>query len=213
MKLFSAIIQKLKEESLKTMFHFELKKQDDMLINERGQNIENDTVPHDALFEDRYPIKIDIIKSLFLLEFILVIDQLIEGNVKFGSIVGIRKYNYYKFRCSIIYWTLFISFGVFCVYVAKYFILRIKREAEANLNRITESFRISRQQTEVINDIMFKCFIGGIVAGMLGIGGAVIMTPLMLQLRVDPIVATSTSNFLLILTSSTASIMFMLGVY
>ncbi len=194
------------------MFHFELKKQDDLLINERGQNDEKDTVPPDALFEDRYPIKLDIIKSLFLLEFILIVDQLIEGNVKFGSIVGIKKYSYFLYRCSVIYWIIFFSFGVFCVYVAKYFIQRIKKEAEANLNRITESFRISRQETEIINDIMFKCFYGGMVAGMLGIGGAVILTPLMLQLRVDPIVATSTSNFLLILTSSTASILFMLGV-
>jgi uncharacterized membrane protein YfcA len=159
------------------------------------------TVPYDTLVEDKYPIKIDIIKSLFLFEFILIIDQLLEGNGKLSSIIGIQ-------RCSLYYWILFFSFAAFCVFVGKYFIEKIKSQAFANLNRMSESFRISRQETTVLNDILFKCFLGGIVAGMLGIGGAVIITPLMLQLRVDPIVATSTSNFLLILTSSTATMLF-----
>lgn len=105
----------MKEDSLKTMFHFELKKQDDMLIDERGRNDPKETVPPDALFEDKYPIKKDIIKNLFLLEFILIIDQLVEGNVKFGSIIGIKKYCFYKLDApfSIGFYLLVLQFFVY----------------------------------------------------------------------------------------------------
>ena len=107
---------------------------------------------------------------------------------------------------------IFISFSFLCIFVAKYFIRQIRREAEGNANRMSESFRISRQETSIINNIMFQCFLGGIISGMLGIGGGIIITPLMLDLKINPIVATSTSNFLLMFTSSAASILYILAV-
>jgi uncharacterized membrane protein YfcA len=46
---------------------------------------------------------------------------------------------------------------------------------------------------------------------MLGVGGGIIIAPLMLELNINPKVATSTSNFLLMFSSSAATILFILS--
>ncbi len=51
-------------------------------------------------------------------------------------------------------------------------------------------------------------FVGGIMAGMLGIGGGMITTPLLLRLGKDPKSATSTSNLLIVFTAISGTILF-----
>jgi uncharacterized membrane protein YfcA len=53
-------------------------------------------------------------------------------------------------------------------------------------------------------------FGSGVMAGLLGIGGGLILGPLLLQLGLHPIVSTATSNFLVLFTSSSTSIQFIL---
>lgn len=48
------------------------------------------------------------------------------------------------------------------------------------------------------------------MAGLLGIGGGLILGPLLLELGLHPIVSTATSNFLVLFTSSSTSIQFIL---
>ena len=82
-----------------------------------------------------------------------------------------------------------------------------------DINTPEESFRLnSKEGAEQFKKIIVICFLGGITSGMLGIGGGVILTPFMLELRIDTIVATSTSNFLLMFTSLAASVLYMLAV-
>lgn len=49
---------------------------------------------------------------------------------------------------------------------------------------------------------------GGIMAGLLGIGGGLILGPILLELGIHPIVSTSTSNFLVLFTSSSTTLQF-----
>jgi uncharacterized membrane protein YfcA len=53
-------------------------------------------------------------------------------------------------------------------------------------------------------------FISGVMAGLLGIGGGLILGPLLLELGLHPIVSTATSNFLVLFTSSSTSLQFIL---
>jgi len=53
----------------------------------------------------------------------------------------------------------------------------------------------------------------GTMAGLLGIGGGLLIGPLLLDLGVHPIVSSATSNFLILFISSSTSIQFMLSVY
>ena len=43
------------------------------------------------------PIRIDRVKIVLFLQFIIIFDQILEGNEKFPSIIGIRKYIYILF--------------------------------------------------------------------------------------------------------------------
>jgi uncharacterized membrane protein YfcA len=98
---------------------------------------------------------------------------------------------------------------------------KIKKEADEKeafalgrtpLNN-SEGFKITSQEgSQQINQIMIICFIGGIISGMLGVGGGIVMAPLMLELGVEPKVTTSTSNFLLIFTSSAGTFLYFLSV-
>ena len=77
-----------------TEFHFDFTEEILKEKSNKGKNInknkeENYSVP--TIFEDKYPIRTNIIKTLLILEVILVIDQLLEGNDKFSSIIGIKK--------------------------------------------------------------------------------------------------------------------------
>jgi len=48
------------------------------------------------------------------------------------------------------------------------------------------------------------------LAGLLGIGGGTILGPLLLEIGLHPVVSTATSNFLVLFTSSSTSIQFIL---
>ena len=63
-----------------------------------------------------------------------------------------------------------------------------------------------------------KCFnmgitglVSGFIAGTIGIGGGVVLVPILLSLGIHPVVSTVTTNFLVLLTSSSTSLQFMLN--
>jgi uncharacterized membrane protein YfcA len=64
------------------------------------------------------------------------------------------------------------------------------------------------------SEITFKypiyAFGGGIMAGLLGIGGGLILGPLLLDLGIHPQISTATSNFLVVFTSSSTSMQFII---
>lgn len=87
------------------------------------------------------------------------------------------------------------------------------RNENENKECNTGEFSITSEECEkIINKIMAICFVGGIISGMLGVGGGIVMAPLMLELGLDPKTTASTSNFMLIFTSSAGVFMFILSV-
>ena len=120
-------------------------------------------------------------------------------------------------RCSVPYWTVFSSFVVFCIWYARYSYNQMKKEEEIRTSTGSNHsdasvFKItSRKAEDKMNKILFLCFIGGIISGMLGVGGGIVMAPLMLELGVPPRTAATTSNFLLLFTSSAGTILFILS--
>lgn len=111
---------------------------------------------------------------------------------------------------------MFISFAIFCTWFAKDTYKKIKEEAQSNSDisglEGEKDFKITSQESEEkINKILFICLVAGIISGMLGVGGGIVMAPLMLELGIHPKTAASTSNFLLIFTSIAATILFLLS--
>jgi len=64
--------------------------------------------------------------------------------------------------------------------------------------------------TKLFIKLPFYSFASGCMAGLLGIGGGLILGPLLLQLNIHPVVSTATSNFLVLFTSSSTSIQFII---
>jgi uncharacterized membrane protein YfcA len=57
------------------------------------------------------------------------------------------------------------------------------------------------------------CFLAGVIAGLIGIGGGMVLGPLMLTMGVDPRVSTATTATMLVLTASSISIMYVITGY
>jgi hypothetical protein len=50
-----------------------------------------DTVNKIDWYSENSPVRIDRVKIVLLLQLIMIIDQILEGNEKFPSIIGISK--------------------------------------------------------------------------------------------------------------------------
>jgi uncharacterized membrane protein YfcA len=60
--------------------------------------------------------------------------------------------------------------------------------------------------------ILLYTFYGGIVSSMVGIGGGMVITPIMFQWNANPKVVTSTSNMIVLINSFAASMFYFLAV-
>lgn len=165
------------------------------------------------LLEENQPVRWNKIRLITELLFILLINQLIEGTSKLKSVFNLEKCGYY--------WNIsFIIFGIICFLITYYFTKQINSEAQLrelfsfvlvkNTRKKTE-FEVSNCSLGQKINIILYSFIAGIISGMLGIGGGIIITPLFFELGINPKVATSTSNFLLIFSSSTSTLQYLLS--
>ena len=157
------------------------------------------------LHEDDNPLHWKSILYILFLELIVIIDQLIEGSNKVPSFIGIKK-------CSFIYWFVFLLYICIMLYFIKYSIQRVYKHFELKKKLIPNC------STEVINNIENNIsyvvgisVIAGIVSSSLGIGGGMITNPAFSSLGMDPKETSSTSNFLIIVTSIAATGMFILS--
>jgi uncharacterized membrane protein YagU involved in acid resistance len=168
----------------------------EMLLNDKDLMINPDNIP----------FRWERVRILVMLIGLLILDQVVEGNNKLPSLLGIP-------RCSSIFWLCFISFAAFLVILAKVMYGKVRDdESKRIFIGNNEDFRIGSDKTaQNIDKILFMCFIGGVMSGMLGVGGGIILTPLMLELGVLPKVASSTANFLLVFTASSGSFLFIIS--
>lgn len=58
---------------------------------EKEMKINSDIMCNDILTEENKPIRYDRIKLLLMFEAIVIVDQIIEGNSKLPSLIGVQK--------------------------------------------------------------------------------------------------------------------------
>jgi uncharacterized membrane protein YfcA len=109
------------------------------------------------------------------------------------------------------YWLIYFIYFPFALYMTYLAINKIRKEYEY---RLSINYPYNSTDIKWAEGIFFKfpiyAFISGLMAGMLGIGGGLILGPLLLQLGLHPMVSTATSNFLVLFTSSSTSIQFIM---
>lgn len=152
--------------------------------------------------EDENPLNWERIRFIAVLELIIVIDQLIEGNSKLSSFIGIKK-------CSFGYWIVFLCYIAVSLYLIKYSIgvvqQHIKERKIADPEFKSKSLEILEKN---VTKVVILAFVAGVVSSSVGIGGGMITNPLFASLGLDPKESSSTSNFLIITTSLAGVILF-----
>ena len=155
------------------------------------------------------PIDTEMNKDLYLLRW----DKLKYILVPFliMAFLSILRESHIVSKCSLIYWVLMCAFLI-VVIIYDYFIYS-HIENEYNYRKII-NFPYDERDINWTNKTIIKlCLIGflaGFIAGVIGIGGGVVLGPILLDLGIHPVVGTVTTNMLVLITSSSTTFQFIL---
>ena len=158
--------------------------------------------------EDR-PIDYELQKDRYLLRW----DKLKYILVPFLIMAGlsILRESQIVSKCSSLYWILMFAFLII-VLIYDYFIYD-HIQTEYNYRKII-NFPYDEKDINWTNKTIIKLcsigFIAGFIAGVIGIGGGVVLGPILLDLGIHPIVGTVTTNMLVLITSSSTTFQFIL---
>ena len=159
--------------------------------------------------QEERPIESELYKDQFLLRW----DKLKYILIPFLIMAGlsILRESQIVSKCSSFYWVLMFSFLVI-VMIYDYFIFK-HIETEYSYRRIINFPYDERDINWTKETIIKLCCIGflaGFIAGVIGIGGGVVLGPILLDLGIHPIVGTVTTNMLVLITSSSTTFQFIL---
>lgn len=191
-----------KESSLKQAFHEEDKLEESEAKSEEGSSgdyvpIPSEpapTAPSAGAHDTTVPILSNIYwKELFLLLFVWM------------AFLAVQIIKTQTVTCSLQYWILYALqvpiaasvtlFEAVCLYKGKR-VLASKGKEVTNWK---------------VHQILFYCFCGivaGMVGGLLGLGGGFILGPLFLELGIPPQVASATSTFSMVFSSSMSAVQY-----
>jgi len=141
--------------------------------------------------------------SLFVLEFGMCTLILLKGGLEGESIIGVTcgTWQYWLIVCSIFPY-LFLFFMI----VSRYMNREHKKKTEVGYIYLKEDLKWTKK---IIVLFLFLSVIAGIAAGMLGIGAGIITGPILIEMGVVPQVATATSSYLILFTSSATTFQFL----
>jgi len=145
--------------------------------------------------------------ALVLLWTVLLVLTFLVGGKGVKSLVGVT--------CSdaAYPWLVTVQFGWLFGF-SLYYGLKIVRERERR-----DAVQYPWQPADVVwsrSNLVFYsrwCFLAGIIAGLVGIGGGMVLGPLMLTMGVDQRVSTATTATMVTLTASSISIMYVITGY
>jgi uncharacterized membrane protein YfcA len=128
--------------------------------------------------------------GIFVILVCLLLTKLLQGNLDFKSLIGIRL-------CSVQYW---LVLGVFCL-ICVFFILWNSSyalwehiEKKKTLYKFTEGdMKWTKEKIILVTVIAFS---GGLLSSIVGVGGGIIFSPLLVSLDMHPTVAVSTAIYI-----------------
>eukprot|EP01017_Pseudomicrothorax_dubius_P024014 TRINITY_DN25563_c0_g1_i1.p1 TRINITY_DN25563_c0_g1~~TRINITY_DN25563_c0_g1_i1.p1 ORF type:complete len:422 (-),score=57.59 TRINITY_DN25563_c0_g1_i1:60-1265(-) len=146
------------------------------------------------LVEEKNVFPIKKMVSILTLVVIIIIISVIKGSQRFPSALGVDF-------CGFTYWTLLVLAVVICFL----FYLHTSREVSrtyAIKERLgfpfEDEFRLNRGN---VSKISLYSAIAGVLAGLAGIGGGMVMSPLLLEYGLRPQSASATSSLTVVFTS------------
>ena len=151
----------------------------------------------------QYPM--EKIAYLILLWVGLTVITFLKGGKGVDSVIGVtcKDPGYYILLAAQFLWTL----GFAAVFAVK----------NVKMTQAKQAVNYPFLETDVLWDSKHTLhygsvtFVAGIVAGLIGIGGGMVLGPLMLVMGVHPSVSTATTASLILLTSSSVAVMFVMS--
>uniref|UniRef100_A0A6B2L3R1 Uncharacterized protein n=1 Tax=Arcella intermedia TaxID=1963864 RepID=A0A6B2L3R1_9EUKA len=135
---------------------------------------------------------------LFVSLTIVVVHSLLIGG-KGTSIIGIAP-------CTPLYWALFsLVFPVLFIitaFIIRYLISTETKKIALDYKYLLGDIHWNKKNSGIISLLSFGA---GILSSLLGIGGGMILSPLMLELNVLPAVTAATSSYMILFTSLAAA--------
>jgi len=132
---------------------------------------------------------------LFGLLLTVMLFSVLRGTEKFPSIVGLLY-------CGVGYWISFVLTFIFCFmmyFVSQKLVKRNIQVIESYHTKISKSdFKLNHKTTQ---KLAFLSTLAGVLAGLLGIGGGMIMNPTLLDIGVSAPEVAATSGFFVVQTS------------
>lgn len=151
----------------------------------------------------------EIYKDQFLLRWDKL--QFVLIPFAFMAFLSILRESNMVSKCSVLYWLLVLIFIVIVLIFDYFAIAHI--EKEYNYRKLINYPYDEKDINWTKNTIIKLCcigFVAGFIAGTIGIGGGVVLGPILLDLGIHPIVGTVTTNFLVLITSSSTTFQFIL---
>lgn len=137
------------------------------------------------------PRKPKLLLLIMLTTFLFVVlFALLNGGEGVDSLIGIKS-------CSLEWGALLMMMTIYCLSAASITWYIARRD-------------ITWRESRVMIFLGIALF-GGIASGLLGIGGGLIVAPLLLEMGLIPEVTSASSSFLVLFTSSSTSIQFMIN--
>jgi uncharacterized membrane protein YfcA len=145
------------------------------------------------------------IAYLFLLWVGLTIMTLLQGGKGFDSIIGITCEDsaYYGLVAAQFLWTF-----TFAIIFGIQNVKRTQARVAVNYPFLESDVLWDAKKLQFFS---FFTFAAGIVAGIIGIGGGMFLGPLMLMVGIHPSVSTATNASMILLTSSSVAVMFVIS--
>ena len=109
-------------------------------------------------------------------------------------------------RCSAVFWTSFACFLTLCL-IATWLLARDVMEVEAEKVQLNWPFAPDDVHWTYCQAVEYSCcgLLAGILSAMFGIGGGIVLTPLLAQLGLLPVVVSSTGGLFVLLTTAAST--------
>jgi uncharacterized membrane protein YfcA len=146
-----------------------------------------------------------IVAIMFGLVFLMIAHALLIGGKASASLVGIQK-------CTAAYWggywAIFPVFVLVNVAVGYYLIRENNVKEQLGYPFQEGDIHWTPRTTLIISTI---CVVAGILSSLLGIGGGMVISPLLLQFNVLPEVTAATSSFMIMFTALAAVVQYIIA--